>query len=678
MTSKKRTNRRTAEDRTAGIAARVAVDARERRLFKSLDLDNDGYVRLSDLSDTLKEAGLAGSDGRLGESLNVLMPPAEPRALDDVSLSPEAFFGATRRHILLLEKVLQGRLVIPDFADFTSEVERIFEAVRTNRDGRPAGYIPQLDLPEPDADRFGLALCTVDGQRASFGDARTFFTVQSTCKPIQYCLALEEHGVEAVHRHVGHEPSGTSFNELALSKHNLPHNPMVNAGAIMTSALIGTKQRGAMAGPRGWKGSRFDYVIDRWTALTGGERPRFSTPVYLSERETADRNYAIAYFMREKNAFPEGVDIEDILEFYFQSCAIEVTAHMMSMVAATMANGGICPTTGERVLATETVQHCLSLMAACGMYDYSGEFAFRVGLPAKSGVSGAVMVVVPNVMGFCTYSPRLDAPGNSVRGIEFCQRLVDTFNFHNFDNLTGSSAKRDPRISRAEQQARQVNEMIWAASKGDLGAIQEQLLTGASLACADYDLRTPLHLAAAEGQAEVVRFLIERSWQPDGPSLSPRDRWGGTPLDDARQHGHRAIASMLKSAGAKGGRTAGNKAAPAGSLGADTLEAGEPGKAAELIWAASTGDLTEIRRLIAQGVPLNAADYDRRTPLHLAAAEGRSDVAAYLLRHGADADYRDRWGTTALDEARSNEHPDIVEVIEAARSKGPALKDAAA
>jgi len=166
-------------------------------------------------------------------------------------------------------------------------------------------------------------------------------------------------------------------------------------------------------------------------------------------------------------------------------------------------------------------------MSSCGMYEYSGEFSFNIGLPAKSGVCGAILVVIPNVMGMCTWSPRLDEHGNSVPGLEFCRRLVETFNFHNYDNLTGTPTKRDPRISRVRVQATTINELIWAASKGDLGAMQAQLLRGAKLSCADYDLRTPLHLAAAQNQAHVVRFVIEQKKRGDETiDLNPRDRWG--------------------------------------------------------------------------------------------------------------------------------------------------------
>jgi glutaminase len=651
-----------------------SLDQREERLFRSLDFDNDATILPRDFERVLTEIGLDREDVRLHESVaaidEFLIAARPPEEDDDTRKIPrEVFCNAVRPNILLLERALQGRMIIPDFKGFCVDIARIFSATRANRSGETASYIPQLNLQGAEADRFGVALCTVDGQRQSFGDAQEYFTIQSTSKPISYCLALEEHGPEFVHRFVGHEPSGASFNELTLNRQGQPHNPMINAGAIMSSALIRLSdkthkaQRGSRdAIERGWTGERFDYVMSRWRSLCGGETPRFSTSVFLSERETADRNHALAYFMREKDAFPDSVHIHDVLEFYMQCCAIELNTEMMAVVAATLANGGICPITGERIFRSETVRYCLSLMSACGMYDFSGEFAFSIGLPAKSGVSGAIMVVVPNVMGFCTWSPRLDEQGNSVRGIEFCRRLVDCFNFHNFDDLTGIAGKKDPRLNPIHQKARLVNEMILAASKGDLGAIQEQLQRGSALMCRDYDLRTPLHLAAAENQLQVAQlFVREARRDPGRIDLNPRDRWGGTPLDDAYLQDHQEMISLLTEEGAIRGLVQQRK--PDGFESRASMPLGDPLKTGELIWAASQGSLDALRRLIAQGVSLEASDYDRRTAMHLAAAEGHVAVVQYLLAHGAALNPVDRWGNSPLDEARRHDQQACVELL---------------
>ena len=187
----------------------------------------------------------------------------------------------------------------------------------------------------------------------------------------------------------------------------------------------------------------------------------------------------------------------------------------------------------------DTVKNCLSMMYSCGMYDYSGEFAFRVGVPAKSGVSGIIMAVIPNVMGIAVWSPRLDECGNSVRGVDFLQRLVEQFNFHNYDSLV-ESRKLDPRRRTNASQSDATYSAIYAASRGDVGELKRLVAHGHDLNSADYDGRTPLHLAAAEGQEEAVRYLLAR-----GVDTQPEDRWGNTPSDDARRHQRKAIAALL-------------------------------------------------------------------------------------------------------------------------------------
>lgn len=503
-----------------------------RNLFEALDKTAEGYIYLSDLVHILHDVGIRLDDPRLQFS--------EPNGTATASITEESLARQLSyedfKKILqrskgnLVRDAIQGNLVIPDFQDFRRELTRIFDVTKANKGGHVATYIPQLGRVDPE--NFAVSVCTTDGQRFSRGDYKTNFCIQSVCKPINYCLVLEEHGEEKVHQHIGREPSGIGFNGLVLNSRKLPHNPLINAGAIMACSLI--KPHLDMA-------DRFDHVLAMWAELSGNQHVGFNNSVYLSERQTGDRNFALGYFMRENNSFPENTRLVDTLEFYFQCCSIEMNAEALAVVAGTLANGGICPITGQRVLRPDTVKNCLSLMSSCGMYDFSGEFAFTIGLPAKSGVGGGLMVVVPNLMGFCVWSPRLDELGNSVRGIEFCKHLVDTYNFHNYDNLTSSaSRKKDPRLRRNEARINTVISLCWAASEGDLLEVQHLVARGVDINGADYDGRTALHLAASEGHTNIINFLLSRK-----ADLHPVDRWGNTPLDDARRNNHADVVQLL-------------------------------------------------------------------------------------------------------------------------------------
>jgi len=495
-------------------------------LFALLDEDGDGEISSAELEGMLAGRGIEMTDPRFAQvksRLDAIRRTMTP-AIDSTRFGD--LFGSG---LSLLRKAVQNQLVIPDFQQFRNDVEHIFDAQRSNDGGEVATYIPQLANVGPSL--YGLSVTTVDGQRMDMGDSDTAFCVQSSFKPLGYCLALEEHGPEGVHNHVGREPSGRSFNELALNHEGKPHNPMINAGAVMSCALI--QPQAAMA-------DRFDHLLSRWRKACGNESVGFSNSVYQSERTTADRNFALGYLMREQGAFPPDTDLMEVLDFYFQCCSIEVTTRSMSVAAATLANGGVCPTTGEQVFSPDTVKSCLSLMLSCGMYDFSGEFAFSFGIPAKSGVSGVIIGVVPNTLGFAVYSPRLDRIGNSVRGLNVCRGLMNTFNFHMFDSLAGRSAKRDPRRGRTQDRTAGVTQMIWAASVGDLDSVRQRASRGVDLGCADYDLRTPLHLAAAEGHRHVVEFLLR-----GGVNSQCKDRWGHSPQDEAKRHGHHEIVELL-------------------------------------------------------------------------------------------------------------------------------------
>ena len=494
-------------------------------MFDSLEPDAQGEVPVPDMLGRLLETGLRRDDARLQEVVHAL----EAAGGDHPTLGFDSFSTAIGPCRVLVERALAGRLAIPDFPSFTEAIRGMYEASRERREGRLPTYIPQLARVDPE--QFGVTICTIDGQMFSIGDATVEFSVQSCGKPLNYCLALEQHGAELVHRYIGREPSGRGFNELSLDNSGRPHNPMINSGAIMACALI---QQGRELA------DRFDYVLSAYRDLGGGRKVGFSNSVYLSERRSADRNFALGYLMREHKAFPPDTALIETLEFYLQCCSIEANTEVMAVIAATLANAGVCPTTGARRLEPGTVQNCLSLMSSCGMYDFSGEFAFTVGLPAKSGVSGAIIGVVPNVLGFCVWSPRIDEHGNSVRGLDFCRRLVETYNFHAFDTLTGRSGKQDPRLSRAREFADEVGQVTWAASFGDLRGVRQLVARGVDPTRGNFDGRTPLHLAAAEGHLAVVDYLLGL-----GVPRAPVDRFGNTPLDDAERGGHAAVARAL-------------------------------------------------------------------------------------------------------------------------------------
>ncbi|XP_063070890.1 glutaminase 2b [Engraulis encrasicolus] len=491
-------------------------------------------IPISQFISALRSTGLLITDPRLKDCVDKLRLTVRD-SITEVMMDRELFGKCVGGNIMLLSQAFQKKFIIPEFESFVGNIDQIYNKVQVQKRGQHKGhvadYIPHLAKFNPEL--WGVSLCTVDGQRHSVGDSKLPFCLQSCVKPLEYAIAVHEVGSEHVHQYVGKEPSGLKFNKLSLDEDDKPHNPMVNAGAIVISSLIkpGTN-----------KAEKFDYVMDFVKKMSGQEYVGFSNATFQSEKETGDRNYAIGYYLKEKRCFPHGAEMADALDFYFQLCSIEVTCESGSVMAATLANGGICPITGERVLSAEAVRNTLSLMYSCGMYDFSGQFAFHVGLPAKSGVSGAVLLVVPNVMGVMCWSPPLDKVGNSVRGIHFCQELVSLFNFHNYDNLRHFVKKQDPRRQAGEDRNKSVVNLMFAAYTGDVSALRRYALSCMDMELKDYDSRTALHVAASEGHAEVAQFLTKVC------RVNPfvKDRWGNTPLDDAMQFGHSAVIELLQ------------------------------------------------------------------------------------------------------------------------------------
>lgn len=302
-------------------------------------------------------------------------------------------------------------------------LERVHARHLGLRDGSLAAYIPELATVDPEP--FGLALATTDGRVVTAGDADREFTIQSVSKPLVHAMALEDRGRDVVLRHVGVEPSGDAFNAIVMDPvSGLPYNPLVNAGAIATAGLI--------EGPD--PARRF---LARLSGAAG--RPlTVDTAVYASEQKTGHRNRAIAHLLRGAGVI--GEDVDAVLDLYFLQCSIRVTARDLAMIGATLANLGTNPVTGADVFRPDDVRDVLAVMLTCGMYDYSGAWVLRVGIPAKSGVGGGVLGVVNRQLGIGTYSPRVDARGNSVRGIAAFVDIADELGLHLFDPLNAGSS----------------------------------------------------------------------------------------------------------------------------------------------------------------------------------------------------------------------------------------------
>src|SRR5450432_1697141 len=262
--------------------------------------------------------------------------------------------------------------------------------------GAVADYIPELNKANPA--HFGIGLATIDGHVYEVGNSTVEFTIQSISKAFVFALALEIVGHERVEAKIGVEPSGEAFNSIRLTADNRPFNAMVNAGAIACSGLIHSVEgHGA-----------FDRVLDALSRFAG-RKLGVDEAVFESERATGDRNRAIGYMLRNYSVVQGNVD--EVLDVYFRQCSILVTARDLAVMAGTLANSGVNPVTNETVITTYAVARTLSVMTSSGMYDYAGEWIYRVGIPAKSGVGGGIIASLPAQLGLGSFSPLLDEHG---------------------------------------------------------------------------------------------------------------------------------------------------------------------------------------------------------------------------------------------------------------------------
>lgn len=441
-------------------------------------------------------------------------------------------------------------------------------------EGRTAQYIPELASVAPD--QFGIALCTVDGELLTAGDGDAEFTLQSTCKPFLYAAALAQFGRHGVRQRVGVEPTGEAFDSfigLEAGRHQ-PHNPMVNMGAIAVAGML------AGAGLN----SSTD-VVAMFQRLAGPDLVDYDRAVFASERTTGHRNRAIAHLLRQSGVIE--VEAEVALDRYLEACSTRTTIGGLARLAAVLADGGRRPGTRERALPRWVVNDTLAVMSTCGMYDAAGHFAFDIGLPAKSGVSGALIAVVPGRFALATFSPRLDAHGTSVRGFAALRLIAERLDLHPFGMAEGPS-RRTPstpaiqqRLDRIVQQRRSFGRKPPAQyapelARADVATTAIALCTtaGVTLAAGDTTQAFPIQAAANPFAyaAALEQLGADRIYQHVGIEPSGRHsdaiRLGVNPVrpfNPMENAGAITIAGLLVRSAPENGRVSDALSAFAGS-----------------------------------------------------------------------------------------------------------------
>ena len=467
-----------------------------------------------------------------------------------------------------------------------------------------ADYIPELAKANPED--FGIVLATADGRVYAVGDWEKTFTIQSISKPFMYGLALSLLSPSFMEKKVGVEPSGDAFNAISLDpRTGIPRNPMINAGAIATAAQVWRHDPGRAEA----------LTLEFFSSLAG--RPlAVNESVYESERASGHRNRAISHLLRNAAVIEE--EPEPGLDLYFRQCSIGVTCRDLAVMAATLACQGRNPLTQDEPLNPAITTRMLAVMGSCGMYDYAGQWLYDVGMPAKSGVGGGVLAVVPGRLGIAVYSPRLDAFGNSVRGIATCRRLSQALELHLFDQTplqqspvrsTYKGTERRSRRWRSTAEAEVIDPLRsqikvlhaqgvldFAALENVLGSIEQAATDGAVIIL---DLGQVSELPAAskallQRQAELLQtagkqLLLCRSSHLELPAALSRKKFTYASLDLALEAAEDLLLEI-----SCGEESAGEGSAGKGTAGEGSVSKGSVSKGSAALAAPQKGTPTDV------------------------------------------------------------------------------------
>ncbi|KAM9854359.1 glutaminase liver isoform, mitochondrial [Aulostomus maculatus] len=510
---------------------------------------SDGKVNINQFFEAIWSSGLHRSDSRLRDCFFHL------RKLQDAegSVDRNTFQRCITGFVSLILKALQGRFVIPDFSTFTEETQKLFSKCR---------QLLSVQEDSRDSSKWSVSVCTVDGQRLSLGDWASPLPLGEVSWPLLYGVAVDLLGSDLVHRYVGVDQYSRHDSPFTLTKTGIPHSPLTETGAIITTSLL--QLAGRLCAE---EEEKYDSVLNVIQRLCNKEHATLNCTSYQSSRTASVRLHALSFYLQEKKCSPEKVDVNAAVDLMLQCSSTEVTCESGAAMAASLANGGLCPLSGDQVLSPGTTRSMLSMMQVAGMKDYSATFLYKTSVPAVSSSHGGLLAVIPGVLGLMAFSPEQDAWGNPWRAVHFCQvppppghrlcvrdavsevlgglcfqELISTFQLHSFDIRTPFRQILAYRQWKAESEGYQIMNILLAAFKGDVQSLRRYFLSGVDVNAVDYDGRSALHVAAAEGHTEVIHFLLQNT----GANPALKDRWGSSPLQEACRHNRDAAIQLLQ------------------------------------------------------------------------------------------------------------------------------------
>ncbi|CAL4075698.1 unnamed protein product, partial [Meganyctiphanes norvegica] len=498
----------------------------ENKLFEMFGDKQKKTINIKDFLAGLVATGLRSDDPRLKETRDNLKR-LHGGDTDMLHVDYDTFMGIISDNLEIIVKAFSSSFVIPDFQHFCATIDELYYIAKPNDAGKPATYIPQLARGK--ANHWAVSVCTVDGQRHVAGDVTQPFTLQSCRKSLMYGVIQPGYrGKQLVRFYV----AMTSFSNYFIG---FKLNGDLRQGSYCSLEASPSYLVRLASGNLG-SSTKYFLFTSRKNPLATMFIPLCSK--YSNEFQYGNCNPRISYFYVREKAFHRTGLMRNLFFYYDPLLSTLASSdHSSRIIIASPDTGRLTPrpdnTIGMQPVPARqpqprdtTIQH----------------EAEQVGLPSKSGVSGCVLLVVPNTMGICLWSPNLDANGNSVRGVQFCMELVKRFPFHQFDNLRGHvTTKQDPRVAKMESRAQILFDLLFSVAAGDLSALRRHALSGSDMDASDYDGRTALHVAASEGHSEIVELLLEHVHV----NPQPKDRWARTPLDDATCFGNPRCAEII-------------------------------------------------------------------------------------------------------------------------------------